>query len=143
VRADHGDPERRVNMQTLAKDFTVKLQDDRPGALAKAFEAIAKTGVNVDGYSETEGTLHVLTSDPASARKALETAGLKVSREDEVVVAEVQDRPGVAANIFRQIADANVNVTFSYVATNNRVVIGATNVAKAAEIVSKQGAAIG
>jgi hypothetical protein len=130
-------------MQTLAKDFTIKLSDDRPGALAKAFEAIAKTGVNVEGYSETDGTLHVVTTDAAAARKALEAAGLRVSRDEEVVVAEVADRPGVAANIFRQIADANVNVTFSYVATNNRIVIGASNVARAAEIVSKQGAAIG
>jgi hypothetical protein len=130
-------------MQKLAKDFTVKLQDDRPGALAKAFEAIAKTGVNVDGYSETDGTLHLITSDPGSARKALEAAGLKVSREDDVAVAEVTDRPGVAAGIFRQIADADVNVTFSYVATNNRVVIGASNVARVQDILSKQGAAIG
>jgi hypothetical protein len=130
-------------MQTLAKDFTIKLQDDRPGALAKAFEAIAKTGVNVEGYSETDGTLHVLTNDAAATRQALEAAALKVSREEDVVVADVTDRPGVAASIFRQIADANVNVTFSYVATNNRVVIGASNVARAAEIVSRQGAAIG
>jgi hypothetical protein len=130
-------------MQKLAKDFTVKLQDDRPGALAKAFEAIAETGVNVDGYSETDGTLHLITSDPGSARKALEAAGLKVSRENDVVVAEVTDRPGVAAGIFRQIADADVNVTFSYVATNNRVVIGASNVARVQDILSKQGAAIG
>lgn len=129
-------------MQTLAKDLTIKLQNDRPGALAKAFEAIAKAGVNVDGYAEIEGTLHVLTSDPASTRKALESAGLKISREDDVVAAEVADRPGVAANIFRQIADANVNVTFSYVATNTRVVIGASNVAKVQEIVSKQAATI-
>jgi hypothetical protein len=136
-------PERRVNMQTLATDFTVRLQNDRPGALANAFEAIAKNGVNVDGYSETDGTLHLLTSDAGATRKALEAAGLKVAREEEVVVAEVRDRPGVAATIFRQIADANVNVTFSYVATNNRVVIGASNVARAAEILSKQGAAIG
>lgn len=129
-------------MQTLAKDFTIKLSDDRPGALAKAFEAIAKTGANVEGFSETDGTLHVVTTDADAARKALEAAGLKVSRDEAVVVAEVADRPGVAANIFRQIADANVNVTFSYVATNNRLVIGASNVALAAEIVSKQGAAI-
>jgi hypothetical protein len=130
------------HMHTLAKDLTIKLQDDRPGALAKALEAIAKTGVNIDGYAEIEGTLHVLTQDAPAARRALESAGVKVSREEDVVVAEVMDRPGVAANIFREIADANVNVTFSYVATDTRIVIGASNVAKVAEIVSKQAAAI-
>lgn len=129
-------------MHTLAKDFTVKLQEDRPGAIARAFEAIAKAGVNIEGYAEIEGTLHVLTSDPSSARRALESAGLKVSREEDAVVAEVANRPGVAASIFRRIADANVNVTFSYLATGNRIVVGAANVAKVGEIVAKETAAI-
>lgn len=129
-------------METLAKDFTITLQDNRPGALAKAFEAIAATGVNIDGYAEIEGTLHLLTGDSPSARKALEAAGLTVAREADVVVADVVDRPGVAANIFRKIADADVNVTFSYVATNNRVVIGASDVPKVKEIVAKQTATV-
>jgi hypothetical protein len=125
-------------MHTLAKDFTVKLQEDRPGAIARAFEAVAKAGVNIEGYAEVEGTLHVLTSDPSSTRRALESAGLKVSREEDAVVADVANRPGVAASIFRRIADANVNVTFSYVATGNRIVVGAANVAKVGEIVAKE-----
>jgi hypothetical protein len=128
-------------MPTLAKDLTIKLQDDKPGTLAKAFEALGKSGINIDGYSETDGMLHVLTQNAAGARKAFESAGLSVAHEDDVVVATVVDRPGVAASIFRQIADAKVNVTFSYVATNNRLVIGATNVAKVQEIATKQSTA--
>lgn len=129
-------------MPTLAKDFTIKLRDDKPGTLANAFEALAKTDLNIDGYAEDEGMLHVLTQDSAGARKAFESAGLTVVREDDVVVAEVVDRPGVAAKIFRQIADAKVNVTFSYVATNNRLVIGASNLARVQEILARQSAAI-
>jgi hypothetical protein len=127
-------------MPTVAKDFTVRLQNDRPGTLANAFDAIAKAGINIEGYAEIEGILHVLTQDAAATRKAFESAGLTVSREDDVVVADVVDRPGVAANIFRQIADANVNVTTSYVAINNRIVVGATNLAKVQEITAKQAA---
>jgi hypothetical protein len=127
-------------MPTLAKDFTIKLQNDRPGTLAKAFDAVAKAGINIEGYAEIEGTLHVVTQDAAATRKAFESVGLTVSREDDVVVADVVDRPGVAASIFRQIADANVNVTTSYVATNNRIVVGATNLAKVQEITAKQAA---
>jgi hypothetical protein len=129
-------------MPTLAKDFTIKLQNDRPGTLANAFDAIAKAGINIEGYAEIEGTLHVLTQDAAATRRAFESAGLKVAREDDVVVADVVDRPGVAANIFRQIADADVNVTSSYVATNNRIVVGSANPAKVQEITAKQKAAI-
>ena len=65
-----------------------------------------------------------------------------MSREEDAVVTEVVDRPGVAANIFRQIADGNVNVSFSYVATNNRLVIGASNLGRRQEILSKQTTAI-
>jgi hypothetical protein len=128
-------------MPTLAKDLAIQLQEDKPGTLAKAFEAVAKTSINIEGYAENEGKLHVLTQDPAGARRAFESAGLTVVREEDVVVANVIDRPGVAANIFRQIADAKVNVTFSYVATNNRLVIGATNLAKVQEITARQSAA--
>jgi hypothetical protein len=129
-------------MQTLARDLTVTLGDDRPGALAAALEAVAKAKVNIEGYAESAGTLHLMTSDASATRRALESAGLKIDREEDVVVAELVDRPGVAAGVFRQIADRNINVTFSYVATGNRIVVGATNIAVVKEVVTKQLAAI-
>ncbi len=49
----------------------------------------------------------------------------------------MEDRPGVAAGIFRRIADAGVNVNFTYVATNNRIVVGANDLQKVAELLSK------
>ena len=102
----------------------------------------SRAGININGYAEIEGTLHLLTADAPAARSALEAAGLKVAREADAAVADVTDRPGVAARIFRQIADANVNVDFSYVATNNRIVIGASDVAKVKDILAKQAATV-
>jgi hypothetical protein len=121
-------------MQKVAKDLTVVFQGDRPGTLAKATEAIAKAGINLDGYAEVEGTFHALTGDAVGTRRALEGAGFQVGGEREVLVMDAEDRPGVAAGIFRRIADADVNVDFSYVATNNRMVIGAANVKKLTEL---------
>ena len=123
-------------MQKLAKDLTVNLKADKPGAIAKATEAIAKAGINLDGYAEAKGTLHTLTQDAPRTRRALEEAGLEVSDEREVVVIDVEDRPGIAAGIFRRIADADVNVDFSYVAANNRVVIGSKDAKKLTELFS-------
>ena len=74
-------------MQTLAKDFTITLQDNRPGALATAFEAISKSNINIDGYAEIDGTLHVLTADAPATRRALESAGLTIAREADVDLA--------------------------------------------------------
>lgn len=127
-------------MHKLMKDLTVELPSDRPGTLGKALDTIAKAGINVEGLAEIAGTLHVLTADTAGSREALESGGFRVTRADDVVVVDVPDRPGVAANIFRQLGDANVNVTFAYVATNNRLAVGAANAAQAAEIVARAGA---
>ena len=127
-------------MHTLMKDLTIDLGADRPGALAKALEAIAKAGINVDGYAAVGGTLHLLTQDAAATRRALEPAGFSVKKEEEVAAYTAADRPGVAANVFRHIADAGINVTRSYVGTGNRIIIGASNVAKVAEVLSKEAA---
>ena len=60
--------------------------------------------------------------------------------EEEALVLDVEDRPGVAASIFRRIADADVNVSFSYVATNNRMVVGANNVQKLSSLFAVESA---
>jgi hypothetical protein len=51
-----------------------------------------------------------------------------VSREREVVVVNVEDRPGVLADLTRRIARAGVNLDLVYVATQNRVVFGAEDI---------------
>jgi hypothetical protein len=47
-----------------------------------------------------------------------------VTREREVVVVDVEDRPGVLADLTRRVARAGVDLDLVYVATQNRVVFG-------------------
>jgi hypothetical protein len=118
-------------MQTTGKDLAIDLGQNKPGQLAKATEAIAKANINIDGYADTaEGILHVTTSDPAATRRAVEGAGFKVKEERDVVIADAEDRPGTVAKLFRQIADAEVNIDFSYSLASSRVVIGSKDFAK-------------
>jgi hypothetical protein len=42
-----------------------------------------------------------------------------------VALVPVADEPGSAARVFQQIANAHVNVRYSYLATGNRLVIAA------------------
>jgi hypothetical protein len=112
-------------MAQKATDLAVTLPEDRPGMLARAVHAVGGAGINLEGHAEMEGVVHVLTGDAAAARAALEAAGFRVLKEQEVVLVEVEDRPGSAASIFRRIADAKVNIRFSYLATRNRLVIAA------------------
>src|SRR5262245_10727160 len=114
----------------LARDLAVTLEEDRPGRLAKAAQAIASGGLNLDGFAEIEGILHLLPSDARSARFALEAVGLRVSGEREVVVMRLEDAPGVASSLFGRLAQAGLNVAFTYVAAGNRVVIGCDDPAR-------------
>jgi hypothetical protein len=129
-------------MQTL-QDLTITLAD-RPGTLAKAIEAIAKAGINIEGAAGFpcggEGIFHVLTKDAQATRRALESAGFKIGAEQPVVLIDVEDKPGTAAGLFRRIADANVNVNLTYEATNNRIVVGADNINKVKEVLTKEAA---
>ena len=51
-------------MPSVATDLAVELKADRPGLLARAAESIASGGLNLDGFAEVEGRLHILTRDP-------------------------------------------------------------------------------
>jgi hypothetical protein len=95
--------------------------------LAKAVAALSSAGINLEGHAEMEGVVHVLTRDPGATRTALVESGFLVLKEQQVVLVPVEDKPGSAAGIFRRIAEAKVNIRFSYLATGNRLVIGADN----------------
>jgi hypothetical protein len=116
---------------TLGKDLAVDLGSNRPGMLARAAEAIAGGGLNIDGFAEVEGVLHLLTADTRSARLALDAAGLRVTGETRVLLARLDDEAGAAAIIFKRLASAGVNVRYAYVASRNRIVIAADEVERA------------
>ena len=69
--------------------------------------------------------------DAAAARRALEEKDLEVRDERQVLVLEVEDRPGGFGDVTRRIANAGVNIYLAYPATNNRLVIGADDLDKA------------
>jgi hypothetical protein len=111
----------------MAKDLTVALED-RPGILAELGEALGGAGVNIDGFcgytSGGRGIVHLLVDDAAKARGALEGSGIDVQDEREVLVVDIEDRPGVLGVIARRIANADVNLDLAYLATSTRLVLG-------------------
>ena len=118
----------------MTKDLTVILED-RPGTLADVGEALGKAGINIDGLCgfpcEGKGILHILVEDASTARRALEEIGLQVRDERQVLILELEDRPGVFGDVTRRIANAGVNIDLVYAATKTRVIIGADDLQKA------------
>ncbi len=107
--------------------------DNEPGELARVAAAVSDAGVNIAAATSVgvgdHAELHILVPHAEAARHSLAISHLAVSREREVVVVDVEDRPGVLADLTRKIARAGVDLDLVYVATRNRVVFGAADLA--------------
>jgi aspartate kinase len=100
---------------------------DRPGVSADIFEALAQANVNVDMIvqnTSTAGTTDisftvpkadVATAEPVMARVAKQLNAGVVTHDDDIakvslVGAGMKTSPGVAAKMFRVLADNGVNI---------------------------------
>jgi hypothetical protein len=100
------------------KDLAIALAN-RPGALAEMGDALGRAGVSVEGGGafvvDGRGIAHFLVEDAAAARVALESAGIEVIAENQVLVQRLdQDRPGQLGALSRRMADAGVNIEVLY-----------------------------
>jgi hypothetical protein len=116
----------------MAYDMVIDIENT-PGALAEVAAAISDAGVNIAAATclgaGQRAELHILVPHADAARHLLAISHVGVSREREVVVVDVEDRPGVLADLTRRIARAGINLDLVYVATRNRVVFGAEDLA--------------
>jgi hypothetical protein len=116
----------------MAVDLVIDIENT-PGALAQVAAAISDAGVNIAAATcvgpGDRAEVHILVPHAEAAKHALAISHLAVTREREVVVVDVQDRPGVLADLTRKIARAGVDLDLVYVATRNRVVFGGPDLA--------------
>jgi hypothetical protein len=105
----------------VPRDFTVILQDE-PGQLARLGEATGQAGANIRGLAaftgEGRGVIHLLfdDADAPRARAAIEEAGLGLADDREVLVVDVNDKPGTLGELARELAAASVNIELAYTA---------------------------
>src|SRR3954452_18239073 len=116
----------------MAVDLVIDIENT-PGALARVAASISDAGVNIAAATcvgpGERAEIHILVPHAGAAKHALAISHVAVTREREVVVVDVEDRPGVLVDLTRRIARAGVNLDLVYVATQNRVVFGAPDLA--------------
>jgi hypothetical protein len=109
--------------------------DDSPGRLAALGEILGKAGINIEGLFAApaggDAAFHILVEDASAARRTLEAAKFHVHEERDVLILQVEDRPGELGRLCRKLADVSVNINLIYVATNTRLVVGVDNLEKA------------
>lgn len=98
------------------KQIVVSIENS-PGRLYEVTHALGKAGINLRALNLVDtgafGQLRLLVSDVAKARQLLMEMHIP-AMVNEVVAAEIEDRPGQLARVLKPILDANVQVVFMY-----------------------------
>lgn len=118
----------------MTTDITLHF-DNHVGTLAELGEALGNAGVNIEGIAAAadldEGQVHILVDDEAAALTALEAVNWHVHGSREVLLLDLENKPGELGQAARKLADAGVNIDLIYVAYGNRLVVGADDMEKA------------
>jgi hypothetical protein len=92
---------------------------NRPGALARVCDALAKAEINIHALATSDTVDHtvlrMVVSDPTKALMLLGEAGV-LALETEVLMIETASEPGVLAKIAERLAKAKVNIEYAYLA---------------------------
>lgn len=98
------------------KQIVVSIEN-APGRLFEVTNALGKAGINLRALNLVDtgafGQLRLLVSNVAKARRILMEMQIP-AYVNEVVAAEIGDKPGSLAKILQPLAEAKVNVVFMY-----------------------------
>ncbi|MHC1783075.1 MAG: amino acid-binding ACT domain-containing protein [Anaerolineaceae bacterium] len=118
----------------MACELTVLLEN-RPGSFAALGEALGNDQINIEGICgftwEDKYLIHLLVKNSGTARTALENAGINVPGERDVLIIDIEDRPGQFGRLCRQLAIAGINPNLVYLTTKSRLVLGVDDFNKA------------
>jgi hypothetical protein len=100
---------------------------NRPGALAKVCDELAKAEINIHALSISDTVDHsivrMVVSDTTKALMLLGEGGM-IALEAEVLMIESDNEPGTLAAIAEHLATARVNIEYAYLATSVRAKTG-------------------
>jgi hypothetical protein len=98
------------------KQIVVSIEN-APGRLYEVTDALGKAGINLRALNLVDtgafGQLRLLVSDVAKARRILMKMQISAF-VNEVVAAEIEDKPGSLAKLLKPLKEASVNVVFMY-----------------------------
>lgn len=91
--------------------------ESRPGHLKRNLDALCHEGISVRGFSCSDtgdyGIARFIVDDPARAVAMLSDRGAAVTTTDVVCLA-LDDKPGELARVFGILAEAGMNILYSY-----------------------------
>src|SRR6516164_6172144 len=90
---------------------------NRPGALARVCESLAEAEINVHALTISDTVDHsvvrMVVSDPTKALMLLGESGV-LAVENDVLMIEAANEPGVLAKMADRLAEARINIEYAY-----------------------------
>ena len=103
-------------MSLKLKQIVVSIENE-PGRLLEVTESLGGAGINLRALNLVDtgafGQLRLLVSDVVTARKILMEMQIP-AYVNEVVAAEIEDKPGSLARLLKPLTEAGVTVIFMY-----------------------------
>ncbi len=100
----------------IEREFSVFLIN-RPGVLAAVTSALAKARVNIIALTLSDsgehGVLRIVCDSAEAARAVLGKAHDRWA-ESDVLVMELQNRPGAFASVAQRLADHHIDIGYAY-----------------------------
>lgn len=101
----------------LGKEIAVTVVN-KIGILADMSKILADHGINITavaGYSiNNEATIMLVTDDNLRAVDALKKKKYTSIKENEIVIVELEDKPGALKNITAKLAAENIDIKYIY-----------------------------
>ena len=118
--------------------------ENRPGALTRVCEALAKAGINIHALTVSDTVDHsvirMIVNDPTKALMLLGERGV-LAFENDVLWIDASNELGVLGGIADALSRAEVNIEYAYFATGESsakgiIVLRPSNVEKARQTLS-------
>ena len=94
---------------------------NRPGALARVCDALAKAEINIHALATSDtidhSVLRMVVSDPTKALMLFGESGV-LALENDVIMIEGDNAPGILARIAERLGKAEVNIEYAYLAAS-------------------------
>jgi hypothetical protein len=88
-----------------------------PGQLGRLCRVLAQADVNIRGICVADASdfsnIRIVVSNPLAAKKALREAGLTFASHD-VLLVDLDDKPGVLESVAVRLGEAGINVHYMY-----------------------------
>lgn len=122
----------------ISKEIVISVAN-KLGVLASVAKVIAEHAVNVEGVAGYEmgsdARIMLVTDDSLRAREALSKAGYSEVKENDVLVLELENKPGSLKSVTARIASEKIDIRYMYGTTcpgtcSPRLIIATTDNAK-------------